>query len=196
MKRKVRKLLFSAAAVLAIGVAAYFAFRSCGKPFLHAGRETVYSPVTVSDITPTGQLKVMSVYKEVVVGSTRTDYTLFGPVYRKIYAVYPAQLNLGYDFTGVKYEVVSVVGDSTFVTLPPISILNEDGQYVDETRMRVPIQSGEWNYVEMNALRAKANNEMLVSSLAENCMQEASVQGKAVVEKLLTTLGCRNIVFR
>ena len=93
-------------------------------------------------------------------------------------------------------ELELVVGDSTFVTLPPISILNEDGHYVDEARMRVPIQSGEWNYVEMNALRAKANNEMLVSSLAENCMQEAAVQGKAVVEKLLTTLGCRNIVFK
>ena len=59
MKRKLRRTLFGAAAVLAIGLAAYLAFRSCGRPFLHAGRETVYSPVTVSDISPTGQLRVM-----------------------------------------------------------------------------------------------------------------------------------------
>lgn len=196
MKEKLRRTLWGAAAILAIGLAAYFAFRSCGRPFIRAGRETVFSSVTVSDITPTGQLKVMSVYKEIVVGSTRTDHTLFGPQHRKIYAIYPAQLNLGYDFSGVKYEVVSVVGDSTFVTLPPISILNEDGQYVDEARMRVPIQSGEWNYVEMNELRAKANNEMLISSFEGGCMQEASAQGHAVVERLLTALGCRNIVFR
>lgn len=187
--------ILKAVAVAAACVVAFFAVRALVRPFVHSGRETVTGAVTVGNIIPTGQLRVMSVYKEIIVGSTKTDNMLIGSVDRKIYAVYPAQLNLGYDFSRFGQDALRVSGDTAYVKLPPVQILNEGGQFVDEARMRVPIQTGKWTWREMEALREKANREMLYQCYRDGSMNEASLQGRAVIEKMLTTLGCKAVVF-
>lgn len=181
--------------VAALAVALFFLVRRLSRPFLHSGRETGVGTITMSDLSPTRQLRVMSVYKEIIVGKTKTEQMLLGPVERKIYAIYPAQVNLGFDLTECGDDWLRVSGDTVYVKLPPVRILNDGGQYVDEARKRVPIQSGKWTWSEMNSLREMANKEMLFQCWRDGSFNDASAQGRAVVENLLKTLGYRNVVF-
>ena len=195
MKTKTLKqiimIVFAAAALAAAG---WMFFRSCVGPMRRGGRDTSFSSVTLSRLSPTRELRVMSVYKEIVVGRTKTENTILGPTERKIYIIYPARLNIGYDLSDFGEDWIRASHDTVYVSLPPVTILNEDGNYVDEARRRVPIESGSWSSGEMNELRARANQEMLLQCAEEGCFSEATAQGRALVESLLHTLGYRNVV--
>ncbi len=168
-------------------------FRARSKNFYHANRETEISTITVQDISAVSELKIMTIYKEILVGC-RKQGDLMGLTEYKIYAIYPAKLQLGFDLSRCKNDWLVQHGDSTFVTLPPIEILNKDNNYVDEANRRVPIQTGKWNGQEMNSLRDEANRRMINQCTNEGCWEQATKLGKEVIADLLETLGCRNVV--
>ena len=187
------KNILTILAIAALAVAVFFLARRVSRPFRHAGRQSEVGSVTVSALSSTGQLRVMSVYKEIIVGQTKTEQLLLGQVERKIYAIYPAQVNLGFDLSECGDDWLRVSGDTAYVKLPPVRILNEGGQFVDDARKRVPIQSGKWNWSEMDALRESANREMLFQCWRDGSFNEAAAQGRVVVENLMNTLGYRNV---
>ena len=195
MKTKtLKQIIMAVFAAAALAAAGWWFFRSCVSPMKNGGRKTSFSAVTLSRLSPTRQLRVMSIYKEVVVGRTKTENTLLGPMERKIYAIYPAQLNIGYDLSEFGDDWIRASHDTVYVSLPPVKVLNEGGQFVDEARRRVPIESGTWTAGEMNELRTRANQEMLLQCAEDGCFSEATAQGRALIESLLHSLGYRNVV--
>lgn len=161
--------------------------------YFRADRQVDINTITISDISSVDQLKVMSIYKEILVSKEKPG-PIMGMPENKIYAIYPARLQLGFDLSKCDKDWITTRHDTTFVTLPPIEMLNANKNLVDEAAKKVPIQNGTWSGSEMNDLREMANQKMLNQCTNEGCFEEATEQGKMVVANLLMALGCKNIV--
>lgn len=158
-----------------------------------AARETDVYTVTMQDIAPLSQLNVMTIHKEVLVGKHKRDNIIGSPEY-SIYVIYPAKLQLGFDLSHCKEDWLVQRGDTIYVTLPPIEILNKDYSYVDESNRQVPVQTGSWTEQEMNSLREEANHRMVSQCTNEGCWELATTLGKDVIADLLKTLGRRHVI--
>lgn len=160
------------------------------------GRSTVVGQVTVRDITKTEKLKVLTMYKEVRVYQRKTNsslLSLFTNTDVQICAVYPARLDFGFDLSKCDADWIQEDGDTIIVTLPPVEILNKDQESIDETNMRVPIESGNWSSEEMEDFRNRAEAIMLRSCERDNCYELAEQQAEMVVARLFEALGAHHV---
>ena len=192
---KLIKIIIAIIIVVVIGIAGWMIYS--GKfQFFNSKTKNTVGAVSISDISPTEKLKVLTVYKEICVNQVKDSQGLFSSITKskdQICAIYPARLDLGFDLSKCDTNWIQVVNDSTFVTLPPVEVLNKDNECIDETNMRVPIEKGEWSAKEKNALRVTANKMMLEQCRQEKCYELAEEQGLVVVKQFIETLGKENV---
>ena len=146
-------------------------------------------PLTLRDISNTEQLKVFTARKEVLVSQHRINSGLIMDSEDKIYVIYPATLQLGFDLSKCDSTNVAVSGDSVTVKLPPVSILNRDGHAVDEASKRTAIESGQWSAQEMTDLRQRAEALMVRNCEYDSCYARAEQLGRQMVQSMLQSMG-------
>jgi len=151
--------------------------------------ETSIGTVTLKDISPTMQLRTLSIQKELLVSEYREN-----PWYQgndEIHVVYPGRLELGFDLSKCGDDWLQVVGDSTFVRLPAVELLNADNNYTGLADVKIEV--GKWQSADMNRLHQRANAMMLRSCEAEDCYHRAETLGANALIELLTSFGYKNI---
>ena len=73
----------------------------------------------------------------------------------EIIASYSCNVNIGIDFNDTKDGWAQKKGDSAFLKLPPIKVLNTDNKVI--TRSSFPIRTGDWSNAELQQLSDSAN---------------------------------------
>lgn len=180
-----------AVAVLVVAVAVSLFWKTCVPSF---GEQTVtVGRIHITDISPTRKLKALSWYREIMVSHTKTDPGIFGYSEDRICAVYPARLDLGFDLTQCDSTWYEERGDSVWVTLPPVTILNKDRWLVSDAERRIPIEQGKWTADEKKDLSTRANALMIYKCEKNDCWVKAEEQGRRTVTDILTSLGKKNI---
>lgn len=191
---KVCMTVIMALAFVAIGL---YAFRS---PLKEAydymfDRHAEIGHIMLSDIAKTDKLTVISMYKEAIVGQHRQEKgRLFGTNEYQIYAVYPGRIDVGFDLTRCAPDWLQMRGDTAFVKLPAVSILNSDGWYLDEAAHTTPIEDGVWTTAEYGMLAQRANALIKRNCELDNCYRRAETQGVKVVENLLHAMGIKHVM--
>ena len=150
---------------------------------------TAISAVTLKDIAPTMQLRTLTLQKELLVSQYRQN-----PWYQgddEIHVVYPGRIDLGFDLHRCGDDWLQVVGDTTFVHLPPVEILNAKSNYTGIADVKIEV--GTWTGDDMNRLHDRANAMMLRSCEADDCYRRAEKLGAETLIELLTSFGYRNI---
>ena len=151
-------------------------------------------PVTISELSKTEQLKVVSFHKEILVGQHRLRKGLFKDTEEKIYVVYPATINVGFDLSKCDNQSIVRLGeDSVLVTLPPVEILNKDGFSVDEASKHTAIENGVWEANDMNMLRKRAEAMMLRNCETDSCYRMAEQVGAKMVKAMINNLGYSHV---
>ncbi len=151
-------------------------------------------PITINDLSKTEQLKVVSFHKEVLVGQHRLRKGVFKDSEDKIYVVYPATINVGFDLSKCNNQSIRRIGeDSVMVTLPPVEVLNKDGLAVDEADKHTAIENGQWGAKDMNMLRKRAEAIMLRNCEADSCYAMAEQLGAKMVMAMVKNLGYENV---
>ncbi len=146
--------------------------------------KTEISTVTVEDIKKIGQLKVLTINKEFLVSQYRKRGFLISD--DEIHIVFDGRLDLGFDLAQCQDSCITRRGDSTFVTLPPVRILNQNEVYVGPGDVK--IEDGTWTNDEMEAFKQRANAYMLYSCERDDCYRRAERMGMQTITELLRPL--------
>lgn len=148
--------------------------------------------VMLSELAKTEKMTVLSMYKEVIVSQYKEVPGLFwGSNLHQIHSVYPGRIDVGFDLTKCSEDWLMMRGDTAFVKLPAVEILNQGGWYLDETAHLTPIEEGEWGNEDYVSLSHRANALLKRNCELENCYQMAEDNGKRVVRNLLQAMGIR-----
>ncbi len=158
---------------------------------LPSGSGTNYTvgPLSVRSLMKTEQLKVLSVHKEILASQRRKSKGLFKDKEEKIYVIYPATLQFGFDLAKADTNSIVRHGDSVDVVLPPVTILNRDGKAVDEADKRTAIEEGTWSAAEMTLLRERAEAMMLRNCEYDSCYAKAERTARFMMASMMRNMG-------
>lgn len=150
--------------------------------------------IQLSDLSKTEKMKVLSMYKEVVVSQYRQGLSiLYGQNTAEIHSIYPGRIDIGFDLAKCDENWISTEGDTVVVNLPPVEILNKDGWYIDETKRQTPIEEGNWTSADYTKMARRANALIKRTCELEDCYKQAETQGFKVVTNLLRAFGYQNM---
>lgn len=151
--------------------------------------------VMLSDLVKTDKLTVVSMYKEVIVSQYKLEPGLiYGTNEYQIHSVYPGRLDVGFDLTRCADDWLTMRGDTAYVKLPPVEILNQGDWYLDEAKRQTPIEEGEWSNQDYAMLAARANALLKRTCELDGCYRMAESQGRSIIENLLKTMNARVVV--
>ena len=150
--------------------------------------------IQITDLSKTAKLKVLTMYKEIIVSQYRQERGfLFSQNEYQIHSIYPGRLDIGFDLTKCEDDWIVTDGDTVIVSLPPVEILNKDAWYIDETKKQTPIEDGSWNNADYNTMAQRANALMRRTCELEDCYKQAETQGFKVVANLFKSFGYQNL---
>jgi len=150
--------------------------------------------IQISDISKTEKLKVLTMYKEVIVSQYKQEHgRFFGTNDYQIHSIYPGRVDLGFDLSKCDENWISMSGDTAIVSLPAVEILNKDKWLIDETKKQTPIEDGKWYAADYDKMAHRANALIIRNCELDNCYTLAEQQGFKVISNLLKTLGYENI---
>lgn len=152
-------------------------------------------PISINKISKTEQLRVLAFHKEILVSEHRVSKGLFSNSEDKLYVIYPATLNLGFDLSKCDEQTFRKQGEDTvLVTLPPVEVLNKNGYAVDEAGKHTAIEKGVWSNETMGVFKKRAEAIMLRSCEYDSCYRKAEEQGKVMVRSLVQKLGYTTVI--
>jgi len=185
-----KKYIYAVILLIVVAIAGFFTMR--GSLASLTARSVNAGQVSVRNIVKTEKLKVLTMYKEVLVNQYKKNtglLSLFQNSENQICTIYPARLDFGFDLSKCDEDWIRQDGDSVIVTLPPVEVLNKNGESLDETNKRVPIENGSWTADEKEDFRERAKAIMLRSCEADGCYKMAEEQGVLVMKNLIEALG-------
>ena len=184
-----RLLTFATVVVLALicMVVVYYMRGDDGLPFSTGD-------VTVRNIAKTEKLKVLTIHKDVLSAQHRITKGLFSDTEDKLYVIYPASLNFGFDLSECDTSSVRHNGDTLVVTLPSVKILNTDVKSIDEAGKHTAIETGEWSPAEMMTLRERAAALMLRACEYDSCYAKAERVAVDMVALMAKRFGFNHVV--
>ena len=175
--------------LVAIAIFAYLMLRP------KSGLDYKVWPITINQISKTEQLKVVSFHKDILVSEHRLGKGMFSNTEDKIYVIYPATLNLGFDLSKCNEQTFRKQGEDTvLVTLPPVEVLNKKGYTIDEAGKHTAIEKGVWSNETMAGLKKRAEAVMLRSCEYDSCYRKAEELGKVMVASLVKKLGFSTVI--
>lgn len=152
-------------------------------------------PITINQLSKTEQLKVVTFHKDILVSEHRLSKGLFSNTEDKLYVIYPATLNLGFDLSKCNEQTFRKLGEDTVVvTLPPVEVLNKKGYAIDEAGKHTAIEKGTWSNETMASLKKRAEAIMLRSCEYDSCYRKAEELGKVMVRSMVQKLGFPTVI--
>ena len=114
------------------------------------------TPIQITSVKEIGQWEFLSVSDEELVDSMESR--IFGQP-KKIVRIYYGTLRLGVDLSKLQDDDLVLRGDTVDVTLPAISLLDND--FIDEAKTKSFYETGTWPQSTRAALFQKAKKQML-----------------------------------
>lgn len=148
---------------------------------------TVSTPMEVENVKSIGQWEFLTLSDEEIVDTVR--HGLFGD--NELSRIYYGTLRLGSDLGKAGDDFVRANNDSVVVTLPEITLL--DNQFIDEARTRPLIEDGKWTEAARAALTRKAEKMMRKRCLTKENFQKASANARIQVTALFHAMGYKYV---
>ncbi len=168
-----------------------------GNPFkVFFGTKTEVGTVVVSNIKSIKQLKVVTIYREVVMKLNKQEPGKFYGVNDCIIAgKFPGTINVGFDLDECSADWITISNEKNIeektvsVKLPPVKILNMDDWFLDDAQKVIPIENGTWSNTERGALAVLANAKLKRAALLDDCYELAEKRGVEVIRNMIASYG-------
>ncbi len=145
------------------------------------------TPMQLRSIERIGEWEFLSIADEELVDTVRkgifTDDQLAN--------IYYGIMRIGIDLGKTQEGWLQTRGDSVVAVLPPVQLL--DDNFIDETRTRPFIQSGDWQPADHAALYAKARRLMVERCLTPSVWRSAENNAERQMTNLLRAMGFSHI---
>lgn len=148
------------------------------------------TPEQIRSIKAIGQWEFLSVTDEELVDTVR--HGIFSDDH--LVRIYYGTMRFGIDLSDAKPGWIVAKGDSVVVTLPPISLLDQD--FIDEARTKAFFESGRWTAADREALYRRAYKQMLSHGFTEANIRSAENNADAQFRNMLHAMGFENVVIR
>ena len=183
------KLALALAAVVAVAVVVCVVLRATkddGMAIVKSDKIDV-TPMQLRSIERIGEWEFLSIADEELVDTVRkgifTDDQLAN--------IYYGIMRIGIDLGKAQEGWLQTRGDSVVAVLPPVRLL--DDNFIDETRTRPFIQSGDWQLADHAALYAKARRTMMERCLTPSVWRSAENNAERQMTNLLRAMGFNHI---
>lgn len=149
------------------------------------------------DVTPTivermrsiGQWEFLSVSDEELIDTVRTGFFSDDELVR----IYYGTLSLGIDLRDCSKDWISSKGDTIFVTLPEVKLLDQN--FIDEASSRSFFETGKWSNKDRKAMYERARQRMLTRCLTEENLNTARLNAKDQIGKMLRPIAEPKVIY-
>lgn len=198
MRKRILKILANAktiaviavAVAIAVVVAALSHFAKTTKIEVASDNTIGITPEQIQAIRAIGEWEFLSVSTEEMVDTTRRG--LFSDDH--LVRIYYGTLRLGVDLHKTEPGWIAARGDTVFVTLPAVGLLDND--FIDEARTSSFYESGRWSAQDREALYRKAYRKMMVHCLTPSNIRSAENNADAQFRNMMRSMGFNNVVVR
>ena len=142
------------------------------------------TPIQITSVKDIGQWKFLSVSDEELVDSVESR--IFGQP-KKIVRIYYGTLRLGVDLSKLQDDDVVLRGDTVDVTLPAISLLDND--FIDEAKTKSFYETGTWPQSTRAALFQKAKKQMLARCMTRENVHIAQYNAVEEITRVFKAMG-------
>lgn len=182
--------VIAVAVAVVVVVAAVSRFAKSAKIEVASDNAIGITPEQIQAIKAIGEWEFLSVSTEEMVDTTRRG--LFSDDH--LVRIYYGTLRLGVNLHKVEPGWIVARGDTVFVTLPAIGLLDSD--FIDEARTRSFYESGRWKPQDREALYRKAYQKMTAHCLTPSNIRSAENNADAQFRKMMRSMGFNNVVIR
>lgn len=186
------RLALIAVGAIALATAIHFAVNTAreSEARVEVNDRIGITPEQIQSIKAIGEWEFLSVATEEMVDTVRRGIFTDDHLVR----IYYGTLRLGINLNHVAGDWIKAQGDSVFMQLPPIELLDSD--FIDEARTQSFYESGRWTPADREALYQRAKQRMRATALTETNLGNARDHADAQFRQLLRAMGFSHIIIR
>ncbi len=193
MKRLVKiRLWCTVVVIVLIAIASLILYMRCqgDSVGIYVDQQHDNSLTQIIDVSAISQWEFLSIEDEEVVD------TLLGGIFSDDYLVriYYGTLRLGIDFAQITDDWIVGDKDSVYVTLPPITLL--DQKFIDEARTKAFYETGKWTDKARAEMYDKACQKMLSRCMTSENLSAAQDNARRQFYHMLQAMGFKEINIR
>lgn len=188
-----RLKLYAMAAALLLGiVSAAYIMRSCRHDTIttHVNDKIDITPTQVLAIKEIGEWEFLSIEDEEMVDTVRKK--LFGS--DELIRIYKGTLRLGIDLSEADDDWLTTGGDTLYVMLPKVRLLDDD--FIDEAATQPFFESGTWNDKARDDLYHRAKAKMKYRCLTKENIKSAEDNAQRQFYQMFKAMGYKFVVVR
>ena len=144
-----------------------------------SNEEIDFTPTIVERIRSIGQWEFLSISDEELIDTVRTGFFTDDELVR----IYYGTLSIGIDLRDCSKDWISTEGDTIFVTLPEVKLLDQN--FIDEASSRSFFETGSWSNKDRKAMYERARQRMLSRCLTEENLNTARLNAREQIGRML-----------
>lgn len=144
-----------------------------------SNEEIDFTPTIVERMRSIGQWEFLSISDEELIDTVRTGFFTDDELVR----IYYGTLSIGIDLRDCSKDWISTKGDTIFVTLPEVKLLDQN--FIDEASSRSFFETGSWSNKDRKAMYERARQRMLSRCLTEENLNTARLNAREQIGRML-----------
>ncbi len=144
-----------------------------------SNEEIDFTPTIVERMRSIGQWEFLSISDEELIDTVRTGFFTDDELVR----IYYGTLRIGIDLRDCSKDWISTEGDTIFVTLPEVKLLDQN--FIDEASSRSFFETGSWSNKDRKAMYERARQRMLSRCLTEENLNTARLNAREQIGRML-----------
>jgi len=148
------------------------------------------TPTQIESIEDIGEWEFLSVSDEELIDTVRKGFLHTDQLAR----IYYGTLRLGINMRQARPGWVRQEGDTLYVILPPVTLLDEN--FIDEARTKSFFESGKWTAQDREQMYKRAYRRMKAHCLTPANIQTAEDNARESFRKMLRGMGKENVVIK
>ncbi|MDD6536684.1 MAG: DUF4230 domain-containing protein [Prevotella sp.] len=144
-----------------------------------SNEEIDFTPTIVERMRSIGQWEFLSISDEELIDTVRTGFFTDDELVR----IYYGTLSFGIDLRDCSKDWISTEGDTIFVTLPEVKLLDQN--FIDEASSRSFFETGSWSNKDRKAMYERARQRMLSRCLTEENLNTARLNAREQIGRML-----------
>lgn len=144
-----------------------------------SNEEIDFTPTIVERMRSIGQWEFLSISDEELIDTVRTGFFTDDELVR----IYYGTLSIGIDLRDCSKDWISTEGDTIFVTLPEVKLLDQN--FIDEASSRSFFETVSWSNKDRKAMYERARQRMLSRCLTEENLNTARLNAREQIGRML-----------
>ena len=144
-----------------------------------SNEEIDFTPTIVERMRSIGQWEFLSISDEELIDTVRTGFFTDDELVR----IYYGTLSIGIDLRDCSKDWISTEGDTIFLTLPEVKLLDQN--FIDEASSRSFFETGSWSNKDRKAMYERARQRMLSRCLTEENLNTARLNAREQIGRML-----------